>query len=69
LVFTRTARNQFYPALIEKALAKVYGSYAALDKGTCAEGLQTLTGQPCQIVSFRKKNRGNCAEIEYMSSK
>ncbi len=69
LVFTRTARNQFYPALIEKALAKVYGSYAALDKGTCAEGLQTLTGQPCQIVSFTKKNRGNCAEIEYMSSK
>lgn len=36
LVFTKLIRGQLYPALIEKALAKIHGSYDSIAFGTCA---------------------------------
>ena len=50
LVFARSKRRQFYVPLIEKALAKFNGSYEAIASGATVEGLQTLTGEPCEVI-------------------
>ena len=51
LAFTSSKRRQLYVPLIEKAFAKMHGSFGALEGGTCAEGLQALTG--CPVVSLK----------------
>jgi len=52
LVFTQAKRRQLYVPLIEKACAKVFGSYANLRRGNMQEGLQLLTGAPCDHMSL-----------------
>ena len=47
LAYANGARCQLWPAILEKAFAKIYGSYAAIESGTCIEALQILTGAPC----------------------
>lgn len=53
LVFTQAKRRQLYVPLIEKACAKVFGSYASLRSGNMLEGLQLLTGAPCDDINLR----------------
>ena len=50
LVFSYGRKRQFWVPFMEKALAKLYGSYEAVARGACAEGLQTLTGEPCEVM-------------------
>ena len=47
-VFCATPDRILWPALIEKAYAKAHGSYQHLSGGYIAEGLQDLTGAPCE---------------------
>jgi len=56
LVFSRAKRNQFWVPFMEKALAKMYASYENIAKGACAEGLQTVTGEPCEVLYLRLNN-------------
>lgn len=57
LAFSRGARCQLYVPLIEKACAKLFGSYASLSGGSTAEGLQLLTGAPCERINLRPMNQ------------
>ncbi|CAF3070054.1 unnamed protein product [Rotaria sp. Silwood2] len=52
LVFTQAKHRQLYAPLIEKACAKLFGSYAALKSGDMREGLQLLTGVPCEYIDL-----------------
>lgn len=49
-MFSLGRRRQLWVPLMEKALAKLYGSYEAIARGACADGLQSLTGEPSEVL-------------------
>ncbi|CAF0828064.1 unnamed protein product [Adineta steineri] len=53
LVFTQAKRRQLYVPLIEKACAKLFGSYSSLKSGNMLEGLQLLTGAACDHINLK----------------
>ena len=47
--------RQIWVPLIEKALAKMFGSYAALESGQIMEGMSLLTGAPVEQISLQQE--------------
>jgi len=59
--FSRPAEgNEIWVLIIEKAWAKVYGSYSRIEIGDCGEAMGPLTGCPTATVEFKTyKNKDN----------
>ena len=52
--YLKAARRQLWVPLIEKAAAKLHGSYEALEGGTFMEAFSMLTGFPVQSIKLAK---------------
>lgn len=65
LAFTQAHHRQLYVPLIEKACAKLFGSYADLISGQTEEGLQLLTGAPCDHITLNPQNDVIDSEISW----
>ena len=48
--FVNPAGNEMWTMLIEKAWAKVNGSFSSIEFGQASEGLHFLTGAPCTLI-------------------
>ncbi|XP_058461585.1 calpain-B-like [Malaya genurostris] len=56
LIYMRSShKNEFWSALLEKAYAKLYGSYETLNSGTAREAMQDFTGGITE--SYRLKGK------------
>jgi hypothetical protein len=55
--------EETWVAVVEKAYAKYYGSYAALEHGFCHFALQDLTGGEGEAISISQASRGSQKEL------
>jgi len=51
-IFGRSAHNELWLLILEKAYAKLHGSYLTLKGGYAHEALSDLTGCPCMYYNF-----------------
>ena len=53
LCYAKVRRHQLWVPLVEKASAKLFGSYGALKGGTLGEAMQLMTGYPCEPIPLQ----------------
>lgn len=55
-IFSRAHGNELWVLLLEKAYAKLHGSYLRLRGGWANEGMLDLTGCPTEVYEFSNKD-------------
>ncbi|XP_025084645.1 calpain-8-like isoform X2 [Pomacea canaliculata] len=64
---TSTTKNEFWGALLEKAYAKLYGNYGAIDGGRINDAMLDFTGGITEIIdlkeSFNEEKLSNILEV------
>nr|CAD7438599.1 unnamed protein product [Timema bartmani] len=64
LVYTRSSEtNEFWSAIFEKAYAKLYGSYEALDGGTICEAMVDFTGGVSERIDLSRITQDSLLSI------
>ncbi|EER13773.1 conserved hypothetical protein [Perkinsus marinus ATCC 50983] len=58
-VFAGRSSRVLWVSLLEKAYAKLSGSYEAIEAGTASEGLTMLTGWPCTVYRLQADQQGS----------
>ncbi|CAG9857018.1 unnamed protein product [Phyllotreta striolata] len=61
---SQTAEH-FWPGLLEKAYAKLHGSYEALKYGSLLDGLSDMTGGVAESIPLRRDAPQACARLLY----
>lgn len=56
MVFAKAVDDVFWPALLEKAYAKIHGSYESIESGQSSEVLRDLTGAPAFTHKTNEEN-------------
>jgi calpain-15 len=55
--FTKARSNDMWVLLMEKAWAKLWGSYARIESGVCRESMRDLTGAPTRSFSLDRDEK------------
>ncbi|KAG7351855.1 calpain family cysteine protease [Nitzschia inconspicua] len=63
LAYSKARRNQLWVPFLEKAYAKVHGSYSAISGGHVAEAFLDLTGAPTLQIQWHQNGANNNSNI------
>lgn len=58
LLFAKIVDNQIWPILLEKAFAKAYFCYEAIERGHTIEAINLITGAPSEYVHLERLSEG-----------
>lgn len=66
LAFSHSPNNELWVALVEKAYAKLHGSYFAIESGSICDAFSDLTGAPAERIELHQDDMGafGAAQIE-----
>lgn len=59
-------KNEFWVPILEKAYAKLHGSYAAIESGSSSDALRDLTGEPVEVIGLDSLELNNPKNVDLL---